>query len=211
MSLARDLILVKVDYAKGDDDLPVNLDEAFAHLVANSSARIGHQSLRSFADNVAEFDERATEVNAEIIYCSADTDIASTLQSLIGGESIYAVDEAKTWVEGLNVSDASRGNAQFAVIGAEAGIAETGTVAVNSRISRSDALYLFDHLVLVVKASNIVARFEDYWQRFRSASEFTRAIHMISGPSRTADVEQIIQLGAHGPRRLTVIIVGHTK
>ena len=42
---------------------------------------------------------------------------------------------------------------------------------------------------------------EDAW-------DLPRAINIVSGPSRTADVEQTIQLGAHGPRRLHVLLLG---
>ena len=54
-----------------------------------------------------------------------------------------------------------------------------------------------------------MAWFEDAWAVLRARPEgMPRATNIISGPSRTADVEQTIQLGAHGPRRVHVILVG---
>jgi L-lactate utilization protein LutB len=65
-----------------------------------------------------------------------------------------------------------------------------------------------DHVV-VLEAASIVGYFEEAWAILRQRSEgMPRATNIISGPSRTADVEQTIQLGAHGPRRVHVLIVG---
>src|SRR5574337_311669 len=65
-----------------------------------------------------------------------------------------------------------------------------------------------DHVV-VLEVGCIVPYFEDAWAFLRARPEgMPRATNIISGPSRTADVEQTIQLGAHGPRRVHVILVG---
>jgi len=50
---------------------------------------------------------------------------------------------------------------------------------------------------------------EDAWALLRAERcSLPRATNIITGPSRTADVEQTIQLGAHGPRRLHVLLMG---
>lgn len=211
MSSARDEILAKVSAVTADPNLPDDVENAFFALVDNSSTRTSHKCLRSFSNVVEEFVTRAQEVDAEVVYCEDIDTTKRKLRDLVGSDVMYATSVVAEMLTDFSVSHDSRCGSTYAVVSAEAGIAETGTVAVNSRIARSDALYLFDHLVLLLDAKNIVARFEEYWQYFRSANKFTRAVHMISGPSRTADVEQIIQLGAHGPRRLTVIVVGSSK
>ncbi len=209
MSSAREQIFAKVKAETGDASLPDDLDTAFAKLVDQSDTRTSHQSLRQFENVVAEFEERTTEVNTELHYCSK-AELHNALVALVGQASVYVAPSADLPTLGLNNIDDGRGVADFALAMAEAAIAETGTVVVNSHNVPSDAMYLFDHLVVVLPVEHIVARFEDYWQNYRPADEFTRAIHMISGPSRTADVEQIIQLGAHGPRRLSVIILNQS-
>jgi L-lactate utilization protein LutC len=63
-----------------------------------------------------------------------------------------------------------------------------------------------DHAEL--PAGRIVPRIKDAWDLLRGErGELPRAINIVSGPSRTADVEQTIQLGAHGPRRLHVLLL----
>ncbi len=88
-------------------------------------------------------------------------------------------------------------------------IAETGTIVVaNSPHVSSTHLYLPENHVVILDIGQLVRHLEDALQvTARSVSRHARGIHLITGPSKTADVEQTIQYGAHGPRRLHVIIV----
>ena len=66
-----------------------------------------------------------------------------------------------------------------------------------------------DTHVAVVRAARIVDGMEDAFALIRrERGALPRAINMISGPSRTGDIEQTIVLGAHGPYRVHVVIVG---
>jgi L-lactate dehydrogenase complex protein LldG len=64
--------------------------------------------------------------------------------------------------------------------------------------------------IAVVQGDDIVASYEDVFDRIRSAygaGRMPRTLNMITGPSRTADIEQRLELGAHGPKRLHIIIL----
>jgi len=88
-------------------------------------------------------------------------------------------------------------------------VAETGSLALLSGPHTPTTLnFLPDHYLCVVQASRLVSHLEDVWDLLRREhGGMPRALNLITGPSRTADVEQIIQLGAHGPRRLHVILI----
>lgn len=92
-----------------------------------------------------------------------------------------------------------------------AGVAETGTLILTSGPDNPTTLnFLPENHIVVLDADTLGGSYEDAWDRLRQAhgtGNMPRTVNMISGPSRTADVEQTIQLGAHGPRRLHVIIV----
>ena len=92
---------------------------------------------------------------------------------------------------------------------AYAGIAETGTLVVcSSRETPTTLNFLPDNYICVIKQADIYPCMEDVWDLIREQGKgMPRSINFITGPSRTADVEQTIQLGAHGPRRLHVIIL----
>jgi L-lactate dehydrogenase complex protein LldG len=97
------------------------------------------------------------------------------------------------------------------VTGAFAGIAETGTIMMASGPEAPVTLnFLPENHIVVLRASQVTGSYEDAWQRLRAAlgpGVMPRAVNMVTGPSRTGDIEQTILLGAHGPRRLHVLLV----
>ena len=90
-----------------------------------------------------------------------------------------------------------------------AGIAETGTLVFLST-PQTPTSHLFlgeDHLV-VLDTSRIIRYQEEVWRWLRSEfSTFPRTVNLITGPSKTGDVEQTIEYGAHGPRRIHVFLI----
>ncbi|PHS71138.1 MAG: lactate utilization protein [Methylophaga sp.] len=93
----------------------------------------------------------------------------------------------------------------FAVMGIE----ETGAlVMLSSPSSPTGMNFLPDHHFIVLDADKVVKTMEDVWaQLSKSGEPLPRTINLITGPSRTADIEYEIQIGAHGPKSLHVIIV----
>jgi L-lactate dehydrogenase complex protein LldG len=89
-----------------------------------------------------------------------------------------------------------------------AAIAETGTLMLISGAGTPTTLnFLPDTHIVVVRGEQVVAAYEDGWDRLRDRGAMPRTINFITGPSRTGDIEQRIELGAHGPRRLHIILV----
>ena len=96
----------------------------------------------------------------------------------------------------------------FAVMPGQLAVAENGAVWVNDDEVPHRVLYfLSQHLALVVPAANIVHNLHEAYPRLPvGASPFGT---FISGPSKTADIEQALVIGAHGARTLTVFLVEH--
>lgn len=92
---------------------------------------------------------------------------------------------------------------------AYAAVAETGSIVLcSSQDTPTTFNFLPDNFLCVVQNNRIAAHTEDIWDRVRQEkNKLPRAINFITGPSRTADVEQTIQIGAHGPRRLHVLLL----
>jgi L-lactate dehydrogenase complex protein LldG len=95
-----------------------------------------------------------------------------------------------------------------------AAVAETGTVVMRSgREAPASLNFLGENHIVLVEQTVIVPNYEDVWMRLRRESGgdvgafMPRAVHFITGPSRSADIEQTIQLGAHGPRRLFIVVI----
>ena len=107
----------------------------------------------------------------------------------------------------------SDGHDLVAVSHAFGAAAESGTLMLLSGPDNPTTLnFLPDTHVVVVNASDVAADYETLWGRLREVCGggiMPRAVNLITGPSRSADIEQTLILGAHGPRRLHVIVVGN--
>jgi L-lactate dehydrogenase complex protein LldG len=103
------------------------------------------------------------------------------------------------------------GSDQVAITGAFAGIAETGTLVMTSGPEHPVTLNLLpDTHVVILREGDIVGGYEEVWERLRvryGKDRMPRTVNTITGPSRTGDIEQTIELGAHGPRRMHVVVV----
>lgn len=91
------------------------------------------------------------------------------------------------------------------------GVAETGTLVLTAGPDNPTTLnFLPDNHVVIVEAKDITGDFESTLARLRErfGLDMPRAVNFVTGPSRSADIEQTLILGAHGPRRLHVIVVG---
>ncbi|SDH59613.1 LutC/YkgG family protein [Roseospirillum parvum] len=98
----------------------------------------------------------------------------------------------------------------IALTRARLGIAETGSLLLTSSPETPTGLnFLPDFHLVALDASAVVATLEDAWARLRQdhAGGWPRTVNLVAGPSRTGDIEQTIQLGAHGPRHLHILLV----
>jgi L-lactate dehydrogenase complex protein LldG len=93
-----------------------------------------------------------------------------------------------------------------------AGVAESGTLALASGADNPTTLnFLPDNHVVVLFAEDVVGDMESVFARLRArygAGQAPRTLNFITGPSRSADIEQTLLFGAHGPRRLHIVLVG---
>ena len=102
------------------------------------------------------------------------------------------------------------GGDRLGITGCFCAIAETGTLVMTSGADTPTATTLLpDTHVAVVRAQRVVSGMEEAFARLRAErGVMPRAVNLISGPSRTGDIEQTIVLGAHGPFRLHLLVLG---
>jgi len=108
---------------------------------------------------------------------------------------------------------ASGADTAVGVSRALAGVAETGTLMLRSGPDSPTTLnFLPETHVVAVPAAAIVGAYEDAWDMLRAdrgdGGTVPRTVNLVTGPSRTADIEQTLQLGAHGPKNLHIVVVG---
>lgn len=93
-------------------------------------------------------------------------------------------------------------------------VAETGTLVMLSGANTPTTLnFLPETEIVILPADRVVGAYEEALARLRSNGadggkhSLPRVVNFVTGPSRSADIEQTLQLGAHGPRRLHIVIV----
>ena len=91
-------------------------------------------------------------------------------------------------------------------------IAETGTLVLTSGPDNPTSLnFLPEYHIVVLDAADVAGDMEAVLGRLREThgkGTMPRSVNFITGPSRSADIEQTLLLGAHGPRSLHIVVVG---
>ena len=105
---------------------------------------------------------------------------------------------------------ATQGQDRLAITGTFCAIAETGTLVITSGAASPTASALLPEThIAVVHAGRVVAGMEEAFALVRAEHRgMPRAVNLVSGPSRTGDIEQTIVVGAHGPFRVHIVVVG---
>lgn len=131
-------------------------------------------------------------------------------EQLVVGETLNDLD----WSAFVRIEETMErlmGDGLSVVTDAQFAVAETGSIVAVSGAAHDPRLnFLAETHFAVLSVASIVATPEDVWRSLRDGSEVVdmpRAVSFITGPSRTADIEQTIELGAHGPRRLHVLLI----
>jgi L-lactate dehydrogenase complex protein LldG len=211
---ARESILARIRARQGKAAAAESERAAVrAHIAAHA------QSARPRADwePVARFCEQARELASTVDEVEARDGVPAAVARYLrqGGLPLSAV----CWEEfadlgwggaGLEVLPREAREADLVgITGAFCAIAETGTLMTVSGPGRpATASLLPETHVAIVRASRIVRGMEEAWQLVRSElPAMPRAVSFISGPSRSADIEQTVTLGAHGPYRVHIVLV----
>jgi L-lactate dehydrogenase complex protein LldG len=150
----------------------------------------------------------AAEVPEEIARYLRDSNLPATMR--MGADPRL---EAMPWgATTLEITyGASDGHDLNAVSAAFAAVAETGTLAMVSGPDNPSTLNMLpDNHIVVLFAEDVVGDFESVFDRVRAryGAAMPRTLNFITGPSRSADIEQTLLFGAHGPRRLHIVLAG---
>jgi L-lactate dehydrogenase complex protein LldG len=169
------------------------------------------------------FAEQLTAANATVETVGSSADVPAAIAAYLRGQNLPLVvrtgDDAYLsaldWTR-AGAMDVQTGRAQgsddVGVTHAVAGVAETGTLVLASGHENPVTItFLPETSIIVVEARHLVGPYESAFDAVRKRfgmGTMPRTLNLVSGPSRTADVGGRLVTGAHGPRRLHVIVVG---
>jgi len=221
MSEARDQIFgdIRARLGRGrlDDTAQHAAEERLAahrrNLIPARAAALDH------AGQVALFIAEAQAVDATIARVAQVADVPGAVADFLLSQNLPArlvmtpdpKLETIPW-DARPMLELRRGVAQDSdaagITGAFAAIAETGTLMlVSGAETPTRNNFLPDTHIVVLRSSEVVACYEDGWDRLRAKGAMPRTVNFITGPSRTGDIEQRLVLGAHGPRRLHIVLI----
>ncbi|MBP2311635.1 LutC/YkgG family protein [Azospirillum soli] len=217
-SSARAQILGGIRKALGSAD---GADEARRRLATHPRNLVPARAQIPHADQVELFATMATEVAATVERLPSLDEVPRAVAEYLAGLNLpaeirVAPDpklDAVPWDQRPTLT-VTRGRARdpdaISVTGAFAAVAETGTLMLISGPEHPTTLnFMPDTHIVVLKRGEVVGTYEDAWDRLRAAmpGAMPRTVNLITGPSRTGDIEQRIELGAHGPRRLHILLI----
>ena len=219
---ARDRMLGDIREALGRGRLPPEEREALERRLRFPRANVvPARGQQEGAARIDTFIAEAERVNATTERLEGWRRVPAAVAAYLRGHNLPMTVRAATdpalaglpWADepGLSAQGgAAEAEDLVSVTSAFAGIAETGTLMLLSGPASPTSLNFLpaDHLVAVAR-ERIVGTYEDAFMLLRAeiGIALPRVVNWITGPSRTADIEQTLLLGAHGPRRLHIMVI----
>ncbi|WP_424928020.1 LutC/YkgG family protein [Amaricoccus tamworthensis] len=216
---ARDTILARVrDAALARPEAATDREAQVAErmitgpkgIVPHQGQATGPQKLRQFLEKLEANDTTVTRVSSEDEIAHA---VARELRKRNLPAAIRMGEDPMFHAQDWGSLDVSRGPGRLeepvTLSRAQFAIAETGTLVLTSGPDNPVTLtFLGETHFVVLRTEDLRSGFEDMWGDFRKRGLDPRTVNMVSGPSRSADIGQVLQLGAHGPVALHLFMVG---
>ncbi len=161
-----------------------------------------------YADKIAQFTEISKSVGGDVVVLQPDEDINTVIGKLYPEAKAIASNLEKITIATINpdtvTSPQELNGTDLAIIEGEVGVAENGCVWIPQNVKEKVIYFIAEYLVIVLDKSNVVNNMHEAYDKLRfSESGFGV---FISGPSKTADIEQSLVVGAHGAKGVTVIL-----
>jgi L-lactate dehydrogenase complex protein LldG len=164
-------------------------------------------------DLIESFAARARTANADVRILGSEKEIADAVADLLRGKNLpaeihVAPDTDAPELASLTVLRLPAGGDDATLTKAAFGIAETGTLAYPAaRENPASWHFRTGFEIALLSAADILPHMENVLARIKAKGALPHTINFVTGPSRTADIEQTLELGAHGPKALAILII----
>jgi L-lactate dehydrogenase complex protein LldG len=192
-------------------------DEILTTLKAHATSAPRPQPYRLPApsgDLVAAFAERARLAAAEVTLLASADDIPQAITEILRARNLPALihlppgSHLERFAGTLTRDSRPPGPDDAALALAPFGVAETGTLVYPAHPDRPASWHFRAGLeIAILAAGAILPHLEDVLARLKESGALPHTINLVTGPSRTGDIEQTLELGAHGPKALAILIV----
>ena len=184
-----------------------------AQRVRGAQRPVQYQPAPPPGDLVETFARRASAVFAEVRILKDASEIPAAIAELLRAKNMaaeihIAPDANAPDLGALTVKRTPPGPDDAALTNAPFGVAETGTLAYPA-MGENPASWHFrpGFEIAVLHASDIHSHMENVLARLKAKGALPHTVNFVTGPSRTGDIEQTLELGAHGPKALAILII----
>jgi L-lactate dehydrogenase complex protein LldG len=216
LTKSRDNILARIRAANGGSDVP----DATAREAMQTYIRDHKPGPRPLSDwePVSRFRERALSLSSTLDQVDTMQLVPAAVARYLSSNNLpmralcwpflMALDWQASAIDAAAAGRAQHGD-MVGITGCFCAIAETGTlVLLSGEATPATTSLVPETHVAVVSVARIVRNMEEAWALLRKEhGAMPRSVNFISGPSRTADIEQTLVLGAHGPYRVHIILI----
>ncbi len=221
---SREKILSRIRSQKGRDVLSKSEQDILARRIqAHKRNLVPKRSQIPPEDQIALFTEKMTELLTTVERVESSSQIPERIKAYLAAKNLPSRIKVSPsplvanlpWEEVPTLEIVTGAGAEEDEVGlspAFSAIAESGTLMmVSGPDTPSTVNFLPENHIVVVDVKTMCGSYEEAWDLLRSGrgtDDMPRTVNLISGPSRTADIEQRLIMGAHGPKSLHVILVG---
>lgn len=162
----------------------------------------------TYEDKIAQFSEALKAAGGEAVLLQAGDNINDIIRRHFPNATRIASNLPNITCATFNPDDLTDprelNNTDLAIVEGHFGVAENGAVWITRQVKHKALYFISNSLVMLVDRNSIVNNMHEAYQRTKSA-DYDFGL-FISGPSKTADIEQALVLGAHGPVGVLVIL-----
>ena len=168
------------------------------------------------------FAQELQAVNGGFLFCEDAAELTATLSELITIKNWKQVVCPEPWISGMLQENAFTAfeiagavtEAEVGIMGCDALIARTGSILISSRLASGRTLPVYPPVNIVIATTDqLVYDIQNGFDLLRKLydGQLPSMVNLATGPSRTADIEKTLVLGAHGPREVYVFLLDKTE
>jgi L-lactate dehydrogenase complex protein LldG len=174
-----------------------------------------YRAPKTQGDLTESFVKKLSAQQADVRVLDSMHDVPDAIADVLRGRNMAAQihvppdsELASLALSNVEVKRETPGQFDAAVTFASFAIAETGTLAYAAGKGAPASWHFRPVLeIAIVRAGSVVAELEDVLASLKAKGGLPSTINLVSGPSRTGDIEQTMELGAHGPKQLAVLVL----
>lgn len=183
--------------------------------LAQAPKPAAYRAPKTEGDLTESFVEKLSAQYADVRTLNSIADVPDAIADILRGRNMAAQihvspdsELASLALANVEIRRTPPGQFDAAVTFASFAIAETGTLAYAAGQGAPASWHFRPVLeIAIVRAGAVVAELEDVLAALNAKGGLPSTLNLVSGPSRTGDIEQTMELGAHGPKELAVLVL----